>query len=254
MTATVLNVDSLGPSFEPWPKIPRLNRDIVVTEKIDGTNAAVGIRELENGQSVPTNAVCGLITEDSRCFYLYAQSRTRIITQQSDNHGFAQWVFANASTLLEDLGPGLHFGEWWGSGIQRGYGLEKGEKRFSLFNTSRHDGKQFATPGMRAVPVLYNGPFKEACIWEAQSLLRRAGSIAAPGFKNPEGVVIYHGAANQCFKVTLENDEAPKEQVSRKNKTNKAGRPVYTPPTRSTEAAVTSPALLDRFQEGLTDY
>ena len=25
--------------FEPWPKTPRLRRDCVITEKIDGTNA-----------------------------------------------------------------------------------------------------------------------------------------------------------------------------------------------------------------------
>ena len=33
------------------------------------------------------------------------------------------------------LVPGRHFGEWWGSGIQRGYGLD--EKTFSLFNAYR---------------------------------------------------------------------------------------------------------------------
>lgn len=29
--------------FQPWPKTPRLFREIVVTEKIDGTNAQVFI-------------------------------------------------------------------------------------------------------------------------------------------------------------------------------------------------------------------
>ena len=28
-------------TFEAWPKIARLNRDCIITEKIDGTNAAV---------------------------------------------------------------------------------------------------------------------------------------------------------------------------------------------------------------------
>ena len=28
--------------FKPWPKTPRWNRQVVITEKIDGTNAAVG--------------------------------------------------------------------------------------------------------------------------------------------------------------------------------------------------------------------
>jgi hypothetical protein len=39
------------------------------------------------------------------------------------------------------------------------------------------------------------------------------GSYAAPDFRDPEGVVIYLAAAQQCFKVTLKNDEVPKSLV-----------------------------------------
>ena len=35
-------------------------------------------------------------------------------------------------------------------------------------------------------------------------------TIAAPGFMKPEGVVIYHKAANLLMKKTLEKDEQPK--------------------------------------------
>jgi hypothetical protein len=31
-----------------------------------------------------------------------------------------------------------------------------------------------------------------------------------PGFMDPEGIVVYHVAANQMFKVTLKGDDAPK--------------------------------------------
>jgi hypothetical protein len=184
--------------FTPWPKIPRLNRDITVTEKIDGTNAAIGI------------------TDDE---VIYAQSRKRLITPAADNFGFAAWVEQNAMALIATLGPGLHFGEWWGSGIQRGYGLTKGEKRFSLFNTGRWHGVAFdSVPGLGVVPVLYEGPFKREDIlppWEdALDDLLKFGSKAAPGFGNPEGVVVYHHAANLMFKVTLEGDEAPKSDRS----------------------------------------
>jgi hypothetical protein len=48
---------------------------------------------------------------------------------------------------------------------------------------------------------------------EALQNLRRCGSVAAPGFMDPEGIVIYHTAANFCFKVTLANDESPKSLV-----------------------------------------
>ena len=33
------------PEFKPWPKIPRLRRSIVITEKIDGTNAIIHVAE-----------------------------------------------------------------------------------------------------------------------------------------------------------------------------------------------------------------
>src|ERR1044072_4291110 len=102
-----------SPEFTPFPKIGRLDKDMVVTEKIDGTNAAI------------------VITEDG---VIYAQSRKQFITPDKDNAGFANWVQEH-ELELEALGPGVHFGEWWGSGIQRGYGLD--HKRFSLFNTGR---------------------------------------------------------------------------------------------------------------------
>ena len=36
----------MTPEFKPFPKMPRLNREVLLTEKIDGTNASVFIREI----------------------------------------------------------------------------------------------------------------------------------------------------------------------------------------------------------------
>lgn len=180
--------------FQPWPKIARLNRDIIVTEKIDGTNAAV------------------LISEDGR---VGAQSRKRLITPDDDNFGFAAWAAANAGALVDLLGPGRHFGEWWGSGIQRGYGLANGERRFSLFNTARYGEMDLGrVDGLGTTPVLYHGPYAHFDQELLLDDLEAQGSAAAPGFMRPEGIVIFHVAANEMFKVTLENDEQPKGQVA----------------------------------------
>jgi hypothetical protein len=94
--------------FREFPKMARLSREIIITEKIDGTNAQIFIGE--DGEFL-----CG--------------SRTRWITPENDNYGFAKWAYERKDDLIRDLGPGRHFGEWWGQGIQRGYGLK--EKRFS---------------------------------------------------------------------------------------------------------------------------
>lgn len=90
--------DVLHPDFEGFPKTSRYSRGCIITEKLDGTNAQV------------------FVTDDGR---LYAGSRNRWITPEDDNYGFAKWVRANAEEL-KLLGPGRHFGEWWGNGIQRG--------------------------------------------------------------------------------------------------------------------------------------
>ena len=114
--------------FVEFPKMPRLSREIIVTEKIDGTNAQV------------------YIGDDGT---ILAGSRTRWITPENDNFGFAAWVRDNTDELLK-LGPGSHFGEWWGAGIQRRYGLN--EKRFSLFNVARWGEERPACCSV--VPVL----------------------------------------------------------------------------------------------------
>lgn len=180
--------------FTPWPKTPRLSKSLmVITEKIDGTNAAVGFEVDDTGQ-----------------YRIYTQSRKRIITPTDDNFGFAAWAYEHQESLFHDLGFGLHFGEWWGSGIQRGYGLPKGEKRFSLFNTARfaEDRDDLSTPGLGVVPVLgmYTG-FETIEAHEAMIRLRLRGSYAAPGFMNPEGICIFIREAGKVFKMTFEGDD-----------------------------------------------
>jgi hypothetical protein len=187
--------------FEEWPKIARLSRNCVITEKIDGTNASIYIPEIP-GEAGDRPFLVG--------------SRTRWITPENDNYGFARWAYDHADELLQ-LGPGHHFGEWWGSGCQRGYGLPKGEKRFSLFNGARwsDDRDRIKFPIDRpaccyVVPTLYSGVFTTTAVEIEIERLRSEGSKAAPGFMNPEGVVVYHEAARAMFKKTLEKDSEPK--------------------------------------------
>lgn len=171
--------------FEPFPKMPRLSRECVITEKIDGTNAQI------------------FIGEDGS---FLVGSRNRWITPEQDNYGFARWAYAHRDELLA-LGPGRHFGEWWGQGIQRGYGLT--EKRFSLFNVSRWNAENVPAC-VSVVPTLYTGPFDTQIVMGELIQLAATGSEAAPGFMQPEGIVIYHTAAGICFKKTIEKDASPK--------------------------------------------
>jgi hypothetical protein len=194
--------------FQSWPKTPRLFRNITITEKIDGTNAAVGIWPVTSIDMYETLTGNALMRGE---YLVYAQSRNRIITPGSDNFGFAEWVYGNADTLIADLGPGLHFGEWWGLGIQRGYGQD--HKRLSLFNTHKWSEKVFSTPDLDTVPVLVERTMDTTAVVQCVDWLTEAGSMAAPGWKPAEGVIVYHSASKQCFKALIENDHLPKGAV-----------------------------------------
>ena len=190
--------------FIEFPKMARLSREVIITEKIDGSNAQV------------------LITEDGD---IIAGSRNRWLTLKDDNFGFAAWVDAHKDELLK-LGTGRHFGEWWGKGIQRRYGLT--ERKFSLFNVRRWakhgtEPERIVTGDPRVVkfqevlpeccdlvPILFRGDFCTVAVNKCLDDLRALGSVAAKGFMNPEGVVVFHTAANVGFKKTLEKDEVPK--------------------------------------------
>ena len=169
--------------FKSFVKIARLSRDVVVTEKIDGTNGVVAIGE--DGE-------------------FSVGSRSRWITPENDNAGFARWAYANKDELLK-LGPGYHYGEWWGLGIQRGYNMK--EKHWSLFNVSRWEDDAARPACCGVVPVLFRGPFDTAIIDNILNNLKNEGSVAAPGFMRPEGVVVFHTAAGYMFKKTIERDE-----------------------------------------------
>ena len=208
--------------FQEFPKISRLARDIIVTEKIDGTNASVIIEDaslIADWSGSAATPWLKRVTTDLGDFGIAAGSRTRYITVHSDNFGWANWVAANAEELVK-LGPGRHFGEWWGSGIQRGYGLQNGEKRFSLFNVGKWADDALRPACCSVVPTLFTGPFSMRVIDSLLAKLELTGSVAAPGFMKPEGVVVFHTAGGQLFKKTIERDEEPKSQQRTRNDRN----------------------------------
>ena len=185
--------------FQEFPKMPRLSREIIISEKIDGTNGQIFIKEFDSDYMAE-----GRCVHEKGDLALYVGSRTRWITPDDDNYGFARWCKEHADELLL-LGPGRHFGEWWGQGIQRNYGMK--EKRFSLFNVGRWADDAVRPACCHVVPELYRGAFNTQIIELELDLLRTDGSKAAPGYKFPEGIVIFHTSANIGFKKTLERDD-----------------------------------------------
>lgn len=195
----------------PFPKMPRFfDSEIVVTEKLDGTNGIILINEDLEG--VP---------------YIQAGSRNRWLTLENDNYGFARWVNNNKEELVALLGIGTHYGEWWGNGIQRGYNMDR--KVFSLFNVHRWGELINHDPGESICDVVpfktfevqellpswntqedgyvynNNSSFDEVIDQATRYFLKKSRAAEKYGkeFTNPEGYVIFHKRSNKLFKVPI---------------------------------------------------
>ena len=201
--------------FIQYPKTPRLKRNVTITEKIDGTNAQVVITKPDQINEFVVDRLDreGIAKSADGSTWMHVGSRNRWITpgKLTDNFGFAQWCQENSDELFK-LGEGRHFGEWYGQGIGRGYGLT--ERRFALFNTARWGAHNPDTPACcEVVPVIPSTGLHD--VDRVVDAMRRYGSVCVPGFMNPEGVIVYHSASKQNYKVLLENDEMSKGEVDR---------------------------------------
>jgi len=190
--------------FKKFSSIPRLSKDMIITEKLDGTNAQIFIAkedEIEFNERDKSPFYKTGVDD----LYIAAGSRNRWLNLDADNYGFCSWVVNNAQELVK-IGHGRYYGEWWGQGIQHGYNLK--EKRFWLFNPDQ--GNYLDLPrhiGVDVVPTLYKGPFCTKTIERVMENLKESGSIAAPGYMNPEGIIIYHTGSGQTFKKTFNFDK-----------------------------------------------
>ena len=166
--------------FKAWPKIHRDSPFVVtVTEKIDGTNACIIIKD---------NKIVGV------------QSRKRFITPEDDNFGFAQWVENNNQELLK-LGEGYNYGEWAGTGIQKNpHALDK--KRFFLFNTFKWNEQNPNRPTCcDVVPVLHQGLLEPHLIPHLLDVLMHK----AQENQTPEGIIVYYHAFKSYTKHTIKS-------------------------------------------------
>lgn len=172
--------------FESFQSVERIQQPIIVTEKIHGTNAQIVVDGAD----------------------IYAGSRTRWIAPDDDNYDFAKWVLGNREELILKLVDGRHYGEWYGRGINAGYGMK--ERRFALFNTTRWaEAKEAgALPSsVDVVPVLYQGPYSGQAIEAAFDALKANGSALVPGYMKPEGIVIFFARTNVLMKRTFKSED-----------------------------------------------
>lgn len=179
--------------FREFEKISRFyEQTICVTEKIDGTNGLVWISE--------------------DLSIVRAGSRTRWISTTDDNYGFARFVDENAEDLKR-LGPGYHYGEWWGQGIQRKYSMPR--KVFSLFNVHKWSDASLRPPCCDVVPTLYAGEINPEIIHRFSKPLNISAAAQKYNieFDKPEGVILYFTKGSVYFKAP--NEKGKKEFINK---------------------------------------
>jgi len=165
--------------FKEWPKMPRISKEkITVSEKMDGTNACIIIKDAK---------IIGI------------QSRKRFITCIDDNYGFANWVWENAPEII-NLGDGHHFGEWVGLGIQKNpHNLDA--KYFYIFNTFMPIDSLPSC--IRKVRVVYEGEIYEGVYKDCMDTILSMSETE--GYK-AEGIVSYNHLSRTRYKKTFEYD------------------------------------------------
>lgn len=207
--------DTMG-QFKGWGSTTRENKNKTITEKLDGTNACI-------------------VAQDGK---VQAQSRKRMITPDDDNYGFARWVYNNAGALLDTLGYGYHYGEWYGEGIQKNpLGIEG--KRFALFHATKYtEANGFdleRVDGLETVPLLHHG---QCGVWTIPNIIQdlytygskvkgaKAEPVKSmiPGFDDTmfqfdraadaEGIIIWNNETKTRTKMLLKDDAFHKWEVA----------------------------------------
>lgn len=171
--------------FKKYPKTKRfLDSTMLITEKLEGTNAQIVFLESETPNYIPW----------------LAGSRNKWLTETSSNFGFYQFVEENVEVLFEILGVGRHYGEFCGDKIQNTAGVE-GKKLF-MFNTSLDIPEEYKHI-VDTVPRLHVGPFNPRVIHEILNGLKDNGSVASPGFYPVEGIILH--LSSKRYKIYLDN-------------------------------------------------
>lgn len=179
-------------AFKAYPKTVRLEAEtITISEKIDGTNGLIFVSK----------------GNESEKMYVKAGSRSKWLVDDGskswDNHGFGAWVKENETELL-NLPAGMHYGEWYGKGINSGYGMT--ERKFMLFNKKRYSELEDLPSCVELETILEENVSIDdltSVLYELRRKMTLQGSYHVPtciNGKMVEGVILRFKLAGKIYK------------------------------------------------------
>lgn len=178
------------------------NEQVVVQEKLHGTNARYGL--LPNKPNTLWKKILNFLGLMPKVEFTYGSNNVQLQSKGYRNGFYDEDVYGKMirqEQIDEKLKVGeTIYGEIVGPGIQANYhyDIPQGRHRFVLFDVKFYDGEKtkFLGPdevrafaierGFEMVPELYRGPYNLEGIRE----LTKGNSVYAPGQKVREGVVI----------------------------------------------------------------
>lgn len=198
--------------FLEFPKITRLHKTMMsITQKIHGSNGCIRIWQSWSDDAIEINGLRWKIV---------GSKRTGDVSINNDNFGFAAWIDQNKEELIRLLGPGRHYGEWAGPGINSGEGLDK--RTFILFNHHLFKPDRPLPDRCKVVPVLYTGAYDTAAISETMAKLKEHGSYLVDGYMRPEGIVI--NVDGTRYKCVFEPEETEWTKCAKSEKKESEAR------------------------------
>lgn len=145
------------PQFVKWPKIEAFKSVVhkVTKLKFNNKKEDLFITFRPKPKLHGTNAAIRIYREtDSENGFITVQSRNRVLTINTDNYGFANWVLEAEDDILskpdwskipESIESMVVYGEWCGKGIQDTVAISEAPKGFHVFAVAAMttDNEQF---------------------------------------------------------------------------------------------------------------
>lgn len=194
-------------NFKYYPDLFAEGEEVVITEKIHGTNFRCGwVPSVANTLWKKVKRLFGMLPEFE---FVYGSNNVQLTDKLFYNGYYDTNVYAEAVVrynLRELLKPGeVVYGEIYGPDIQKGYhyGLKPGQRKFIVFDLMKNDEYVSTSElqafckerGLEMVPVLYSGPFNK----EVAKKLTLGDSVLEPTQRVREGVVIKPVVEAKCF-------------------------------------------------------